>query len=159
MPRSLPTSITRELFASQSGEAWLVLLTLSHADLPSPIRVSSDGVDTVRGGETYQHFPFTLDLPDEPEDTPPRGRLSICNVDRSILAAIETISGDAMAITITVVPASDPEQTLAGPYEMTLEDIEADALAVSGTLAIENVMNDAYPSDQFTPTQFRGLFS
>lgn len=159
MPRTLTTSIKRALFASQTGEAWLLLIKLDHADMADPILVTSDGVPTVRGADTYVPFPFMLDLPDEPEDTPPRGRLSICNVDRSVLEAIQTISGDPMTVTITAVPASEPDETLAGPYEMTLEDIEADAMTVSGTLAIENIMNEAFPVDQFTPTTFRGLFS
>jgi hypothetical protein len=156
--RTLTNAIRQSIFAAQTGEAFLVLLELDHASLAAPIRVTSDAVPTVRGADTFLPFPFEVTIPDEPEGTPPSAELKIDNVDRSILEAIEGLDGNALDVTIVVVPASAPNTTAAGPIVLSLVNIRANALTVEGSLAFEPVLFQSFPATLFGPSLFPGLF-
>lgn len=158
MPRTLSSVAREAIFAAQTGEAFLVLLTLSHPDLADPIRVTSDSVNTVSGGNTFQRFPFTIGIPDEPEDVPPSARLEIDNVSREIIAAVQTVTGPPIAVRIEVVTASTTNTVECGPYDMILQDVSGNALTVGGTLTFENILNEPFPAGEFTPTDFPGCF-
>ena len=67
--RTLSSAAQAAVFAAQTGEAFLVLLELNHADLATPIRVTSDAVATVSNGDTYTPFPFFISLPGKRDAT------------------------------------------------------------------------------------------
>ena len=71
-----------ELAAQETGTAWLVLLTITHPGLPTPIRVTSDGVVTVHNGNTFDPFPFEVTLPDDVEGRAPQAHLRIDNTSQ-----------------------------------------------------------------------------
>jgi hypothetical protein len=87
----------------------------------------------------------------------PNVTLSIDNVDRQIVNAVRALTGPP-TVTVSVVLASSPNTIEAGPYQMTLRDASYDSLVVSGTLSVEDMMNEPYPVDLMTPANFPGLF-
>ena len=157
MSRNLTTAAKRALAASETQEAFLILLTIDHPDLAPPIRVTSDAVDTVSRGETFIAFPFALSLPDDSDDRPPRARLAIDNVDRQIVQAIRSI-GSAPTVLIEIVRASAPETVEASFAEFTLTNTRYDALVVEGDLTLESFLTEPYPAAIFSPADFPGLF-
>lgn len=144
-------------YGQQTDECPIVLLEIDHADLAAPIRVTSDAVDTVHLGNTYMAFPFAIAFPDDTDDVPPTSRLIIDNVDRQVVQAIRNITSSP-DVTMWMVLASDPDTIEAGPFAMTMESAEYNALTVSGNLAYEDDLNTAYPKDAFTPDKFQALF-
>lgn len=146
------------MYASQTGEAFLVLIDLGHPLMAEPVRVSSDAVDTAAGGETYQHFPFRLTWPDDTDDAPPRAALSIDAVDRSIIQHVRQISGSPIQVTMRVVLASSPDVIEAGPCTFDMRDVEYTAFEVTGQLEYSDVANEAYPLPRFDPTNTPGAF-
>jgi hypothetical protein len=158
MPRTISASARTALFAQQTGEIFVLLLELDHAELVEPIRVCSDSIDTEHGGRTYQRFPFEIGMPPEDEDAPPIVRLKIANADRAIVAAVRQLAGNAMTVTLTVVLASSPDTIEAGPLEFTLRNVTYDAEFVEGELQFEDVLNEPFPADTFNPNTFPGLF-
>ena len=158
MPRTLSTAARASLFAQQTGEVFVQLLTLEHPDLVEPIRVCSDSIDTVSGGLTYQRFPFTITMPPEDEDAPPIVRLKIANADRTIVRSVRELSQNAMMVTLSVVMASSPDTIEAGPLEFKLRNVTFDAEFVEGELHFEDPLNEPFPADTFNPNTFPGLF-
>lgn len=157
MSRSITVTARQAVHAAETGEAFLVLLTIDHADLAAPIRVSSDGVDTVSRGETFAAFPFRLTLPEDSDDRPPRARLQIDNVDRQIVQALRQVSGPP-SVLMEIVLASDPETVEAAFPDFTLQSAQYDALVVSGELGLESFLREPFPAQRFTPAGFPGLF-
>lgn len=97
-------------------------------------------------------------MPEETEEAPPVVQLSICNVDRSIVNAVRSVSGEPITVTMSIVLASSPDVIEAGPITFVMLDVEYDAGAVTGTLAFEgDVLNQAYPSETFNPSDYPGL--
>lgn len=157
MSRDVSLTARAAINAQETAEAFLILLTIDHADLDEPIRVTSDAVDTVSRGETYIRFPFAVTLPDDRDDQMVRAQLTIDNVDRRIVNTLRSISGPP-TVTLEVVLGSDPNTVEAGPFEFTLRNARYNALTVAGDLVFEDILNEPIPGDAFTPGNFPGLF-
>lgn len=154
---AVPTSLRRALFAQETEEAFIVLLTIDHANLLTPQRFAHNTVDFISRGETYLAYPFEIDLPGQDPERPPRVTLRIDNVSREIVLTLRQIQS-APTVTMEVVMASTPDNVEAGPYEFTLRSVDGDAFLIEGELSFEDILNDAYPAGDFTPATHPGLF-
>jgi hypothetical protein len=157
MSREVTSTTLDALFAQQTDKIVLLLLTISHTDLDTPIRVVNNTQNITSRGNEYIGFPFSIELPGSSADQLPRVQLTICNVDRQIIIACRSITGPP-TVTLEAIRADDPDTLLLESYEFQLIDIEADALVVTGTLAFEPILDEPYPGYRFTPEFFPGLF-
>lgn len=147
----------KALFAQETGEAFLILLTISHASLAHPIRVVNNHVDVTSNGSVYTGFPFEIDLPDDVPGQPPRVRLRIDNIERQIVDAVRSIVGP-FSVQLDVVMGSSPSTIEASFPSLSAVRVEYDALVVEADLAFEDVLNEPFPGDSFIPSQYPGLF-
>ena len=157
MSRNVSNSFKSAAFGQQTDEVFLVLLEIDHADLSEPIRVTSDGVQTVSNGDTFVAYPFELSLPNNPETGISQAQLTIDNVSQDIITSIRNITTPP-SVVIQVVLASDPDTTEAEFSGFELKNVSYDALTITGTLTIESFMNEPYPGGSFLPSTFPGLF-
>jgi hypothetical protein len=155
--RTISSAARRAVFAGETDEAFLVLLTLSHDDLPAPVRVSSDAADTVSRGDTFSAYPFLLALPDDADSRAPRARLVIDNVDRQIVQAVRALSG-APRVLMEIVRASDPDTVEARFADFRLTDVEYDSHLIRGDITVEDFTAEPFPANVFSPGFFPGLF-
>lgn len=157
MSRTLSPAAVQAITAQETGEVFLLLLTIDHPDLAQPIRVVRNGEDVTSRGNTYSACAFDVALPDERSDRPPRVQLVLDNVDRAITQALRPLTSPP-TVTLEVVLASSPDTVEAGPYEFTVRNVVYDAHVVTAELAYEDVLNLRFPADRFTPNLFPGLF-
>lgn len=154
--RTLSTAALRAGHAQETGEVYLILLTISHPDLTAPIRVVNNNENVTSRNNFFVAFPFAIELPLEDSDQPPRARLRIDNVDRSIVASIRAIDGPP-TVTIEVILASQPNTVEASFEALVLRNVSYDAATVTGELAFEQIVVEPVASN-FTPAKFPGLF-
>lgn len=154
--RTLSATALRSAFAQETGEVWLVLLTLSHPSLATPMRFVNDYLGITSRGNVFQPFPFEVEFPGEDADQPTDARLSIDNIDRTIVQTIRSISAPP-EVTIEVVLASQPDTVEASFSGLILRNVTYDETKVSGTLRFEDIMSEPI-SVQMTPQRFPGLF-
>lgn len=157
MTRATTLTLREAVYGQETGETFIVLLTLDHDDLANPIRVSSDAVDTTSNGNSYTAFPFDLKLPNDEEESVPTARLTIDNVSREIVQAVRTVTGP-VEVTMQLVLASDPDTVEADFPDFQLRDVKYDALVVEGQLSLESFAQEPWPAGRFTPADFAGLF-
>ena len=105
---TLSDTAARELAAQDCATAWLVLLEISHPQLSTPLRLTSDGVATISNGASYEPFPFEVTLPDDAEGRAPRAQIRIDNTSQEIIAALRGLV-DPLAVTLQIVRAGDPD--------------------------------------------------
>lgn len=161
MPRIVSSEMLQAMYSQETGEAIIVLLTIDHADLLQPLRVTSDGADTVSNGNTFTSFPFDFVVPNEPEDgRSPRTRVQISNVDRQIVEALRGIGAENGPPTFDamIVRASEPDQIEAQWPQFTLREGIYDGMWVSGELSLDDILQVRYPADSYMPSLFPGLF-
>ncbi|MBU0598807.1 DUF1833 domain-containing protein [Patescibacteria group bacterium] len=157
MSRNLSLTARQAIFAQETAEVFLLLLTIDHDDLDAAIRVVNNAENITSNSLEYQAFPFEMNLPDDTEDALSQVTLTICNVDRQIVQAVRSISSPP-TVTLNVILASDPDTVEAGPFEFTMKSADYDALTVTGSLAAEDILNEPFPADRYTPNLFPGLF-
>lgn len=157
MSRNLSAGTRQAMHAAESDDAFLILLTFDHADLTSPIRVSSDAVETVSRGMSFAAYPFDLSLPDDEEDKAPRARLAIDNVDRQIVATLRQLQSSPV-LTIEIVRAADPDTVEAVFHDFRLRNVRYDSRLIQAELTIEDFTAEPYPAASFSPSLFPGIF-
>lgn len=157
MSRTVSSVFRSAAFAQQTDQIYLILVVINHASLAQPIRVVNNFSNITSNGNEYIGCPFDLELPGDSEEALPGASIIICNVDRQIVQAVRSVTGPP-TITISVILASSPNTVEAGPYSMILREANYDTMSVSGNIVSEDVLNESYPGDSFTPGNFPGLF-
>jgi hypothetical protein len=157
MARTLSQLARQALFAQETKEVFLLLLTISHAAITPTIRVANNTRDITSGGETFIGYPFTITLPDERDDGMPQMTLRIDNVSQAIVRALRSITRPP-AIQLDVVLADSPDTLEASIPGFTLRRATYDALVVEGALTLEDVLNQGFPALSFTPSTTPALF-
>ena len=158
MARPLTDTSRRAMFAQQTGEVPLCLLTLSHASMSEPIRVVNDGRDLISRGTTYQSFPFEIDWPSEADGAPGPVKLRIANADRRIVQAIRELSGEALIAKLELVLASEPDDVFAGPVTFKMRSAPYNAEWVEADLTFDDPLDEPCPADEFSPSNAPALF-
>lgn len=147
------------MFAPETEQVFLACLTISHPDMATPIRVVNDKQDLVRSAGTFIGYPFDAPLPNSQDDQLPQVQIRIDNVDPTILNQLRALDrDDDITVTLEIVMASSPDTVEAGPFDFTLKDTSFDVASITGTLAYEDILNEVFPKDTFTPTNAPGLF-
>lgn len=170
MPRSVSLSFRKAVQASQSADFPLAFVTLTHADLATPLRVVSDTVDYVWMGNTYTGVMFDIQILKD-DDSMPEGRLTIPNVDQSLgvlllslktppRIKIELCNSADFNLTVTprvsLVAGGPPAEYTADA--LWLYDVTVDAMMVQGRVASWNYDQELWPSVRCTQDRTPGLF-
>jgi len=154
---TLSSQMIQDMASQETGEAVLVLLTIEHADLVTPIRVTSDGVQTISNGNTFEPCPFRIVLPAEVENEPFEMQLEIDNVDRRVIDTLRTLKSSP-TVRVQVVRASTPDTIEYEAFGFELKGADADMYTVRGRLVRQDLISEPYPAGRFTPYLFPGLY-
>lgn len=157
MSRTLSAAAEAALYGPQTGEVFLHLLEIDHADLVAPIRLVDNTEDVVSNGNTYTAFPFAVSLPPDQEGELPRVQLVIDNVTQLLIAEVRSISSP-FTVSLSVIMASDPDTVEAGPWAFEAKSAEYDVQRMTCTLAYESLLQEPFPYLLYTPGNYPGLF-
>lgn len=158
MSRTLSGNALAALFSQETDEAFFILITITHPDLPDPLRVCNDAVPIVSRGETFVNYVFEFTLPSDEDGSPPQAQISIDNVDKVIVDTLRSIATPATFL-IEIIRSSDLD-TVEVVYEgLSMRAVKGDVFKISGDLIIEDIAVEPYPYRIFSPAEFRGLFS
>jgi len=155
--RTIPAVLRAASLASVCPHAVVSFLTITHADIASPIRLVNNPVALERGGYSYSPFAFTVELPAEKDGEIGDAKLSVDAVDLSIIAAIRSIE-TAPSVEIAVALADSPDTTEVAFGSFLWRDITYNKFTVSGSLTYEDRLDIYVPSKCFTPTIVPGVF-
>lgn len=165
MPDPTLSAALKEAYASAPrGQVIYLTMELRHSLLTAPIRVVLDYEDLdayleedapIEPGEQvlFRAYAFDLQRPEVSTQGWPTITLTIDNVDRMIVAAIETVLGSSEPIKATFReylstdlsgPHNDP------PMHLEVMDITADVFQVTATLGFPNYMNKKFPTLGYT---------
>lgn len=157
MSRNLSNDTIAALFAEETDEVFVTLLTLGENQLEEPIRVCDAGADFVSNGETFSFYPFGLIKSDDTGDRPARARLKIENVSRFLVDEIRSLT-DYLSLRYQLVRAAAPDVVEQEFTDFKLVNIKYDALQVEADLVMEEYTAARYPAETFSKAMFPGLF-
>ncbi len=136
----------------------MVLLTITHADLPAPLRLCTGmaGDDVVSGGYTYTAAPFDISWPND-DDQVPVAQLTAMNVDRAIGQALESIN-DPAECTLQAVLASSPDTVERTAAKFQLRNARWNAVTLTADITRNTISTEPCPKYRVTPLHFAALF-
>jgi len=158
MPKSYTAAYQGVINSTGASEAPLLLLEITHPDLPAPIRVVNDNQDLTHNGDLFTALAFEATLPDEPEEGMPRAQLSVDNVGKEMVGWLEASGGGQGAqVRMMQVLRSAPDVV---EWEVTLDlnNISIDMLRVRGTLTFEDLLNRPAVALTYRPDVAPGLY-
>lgn len=164
--RPLSNAAKAAIFAQQTDEVFITLVTINHPTFTTPVRIASDPFELlpvagVRGvisrGEEFIYLPFVIELPAQDDTGVAKARISVDNISREIVAAVRRATS-ALLITIEIVLASDPDTPEISIEDFRLDRVTYDALTVSGDISVEYFDLEPFPARRFTPSDFPGIF-
>ena len=145
------------MFAEETGQAYLVLITISHPNIALPLTLTSDSVATVSNGVSFISCPFVFSIPDDQEDQLPVANLSLDNIDLSIVTAIRSLGTVPATVLMQVVMASTPN-AIEAQWTVTMRNVEYDSSTVSADLRFDEILDEPFPGDLVTPATLPGVF-
>lgn len=165
--RILSMNMREAIFAQNSDEVAVFLLTITHPALATPIRLSSDATQrlsddplvygTISRGEEYLFVGMDITLPDEKDKAPPSSRLVISNVNRELVPLARSISTPAK-VKIETILASAPDNVEVTVPALDMVSLVYDASELTFDLTMDALSSEPYPAGSFTPADFPGLF-
>lgn len=156
MSRSLSTAAKQAIFAQQTNETFLMLLTISHTDITT-IRAVNNQEDITSNGDLYQAFPFRFTLPSEDEDILPQVTLQIDNVSKLLVAGVRSVASK-LNVQLDVILADTPDTIEMGPLSFKMIQVNYDADLLTGTCNFHDILNQPYPAGSYVPPDYPGLF-
>lgn len=169
MSRTLSSSMLRAIYAEETGDYPILLITITHPSLAAPLRISSDPTQrtvvtdeevvygTVSRAETFVFVPFSISLPNDSAEETPQTSITIDNVGREMVPTIRSLTS-APEITLEMVMASTPDVVEAVFPGFALSSVTYDAMSISGTLSVTEFTTEPCPAGTFNPAEFPGMF-
>lgn len=165
--RTLSLNLRSALFAQETGIVPIFLLTITHASLAAPIRLSTDPTTrlsttplvygTVSRANQYLFVGAKVKLPDEVDRAAPASKLSVVDVDRELIPLARSISSPA-SLKIELVTSSDLDLVEATVPALDLSQAQWQADTLEFDLTMDSLANEPYPAGSFDPASFPGLF-
>lgn len=165
--------------AAHTEEIPVVLVTITHADLSAPIRLSSDPTErlsidplrygTISRGETYEFVVMSALLPDDKDGAPPQASLVFANimagkdgeVELGLAASFAEVARSFQtpaSVTIEVVLASSPDDVEWRCTDMRTVSAEYNAERLTVPLSREIATSEPMPSYTMSKQWFPGLY-
>lgn len=155
---SYSVAAKRNLLATTPDDPFLILLEITHPDLPVPIRVVNNTVDIVSNGNDFLAIPFDITLPDSKDQQVPKARLSVDNIGRELTQWLEfSRGGKGAKCRIMQVLASDPD-TIELDITMDLTGLSVNNSTVDGELGFQDTLNQSAVAVRYEPKTAPGLW-
>lgn len=166
---TLSLNFRRAAYAAETGRVVIPLITITHDDLSDPIRISGDPTErlstpvndivygTVSRGNNYIYLPARLVFSSDTPSGPGEMTIEIDNIHRAYTEFLRSISSPASFLVELVL--DDDRDTVEREWpEFLLTLVNYDIMTIRGTLSLETLTREAFPSGSFSPTCFPGLF-
>lgn len=169
MPRQISYEVTKTLLDQNSEAVELIFVDISHDDMEGTARLVTDGAPYILDGNEYTATWFQLSAVTDTEQTP-SANFRFENINLTTMDMLAGVVGPAR-VTMRIFPstffnlAANPRTVKAGQTAtpiytasaLYLVRVDADALAVSGTLRGPDLTREAWPNLRATKALFPGL--
>ena len=170
---SLSQSAIKAMFASETSEALILLITITDpTDLANPIRLADSYIGRINSlttdtevvygvtsnGHDYIFLPLQINLPGEQEAGAAQCSLTLNFVTKEAIQLIREKLTSPVSVQIDLVLASSPDrvETSFSGFKITNVSYNADHITLD--LNMVSLSREPFPSFTFTPANFPGLF-
>jgi hypothetical protein len=149
-------NLIAQLFAEESNDPFIMLVTISHPDFPT-IRLVNNTVDIVSRSNTFQAFPFKFRLPVDDGETQRNVEIQLDNTSLELVSAFRSVV-TPMNVLLELVLASDPDSVQIDIPDLSLRGITYDKNRINATLVLDSFLNTAMNAETYNRNNFPGIF-
>lgn len=159
MSNSLSPELLAQLYAQESNDPFLMLVTISHSSFAADIRLVNNSENIVSRGETFQAFPLKIRLPVDDGETNREVAIDFDNVSLEIIDEIRTVSSaERIRVKLEMILASIPDEVQMSLEELQILNVSYNKLRVSAKLGLDDFLNTELTSERYNPSNFPGIF-
>lgn len=155
MSTELSNELKAQLFAQESADPFLTLLTLSGPGFI--FRLVNNTKNITSNGEVFQAFPMKIKLPVDDGESAREFDLTFDNASLELIRALRGITAP-INCQIDMILASLPDTVQMSIPDLLIRSISYNKTTISAKVVMDNFLSVAIPSEKYSPTLFPGLF-
>lgn len=155
MSNELTTALKAQLFAQQSADPFLTLVTLTGTNFD--FRLVNNTKDIVSGGKVYSAFPMKIRLPADDGETARDFQIEFDNASLQLIVALRSVT-EPIDCQIDMILASMPDVIQMSVPDLKVRSVSYDKSKVSARIVLDNFLSVAMTSEKYTPSLYPGMF-
>ena len=144
------------LYAENTDLAFIELMTINHPDLDAQIRVVNGNDEVVSNGNTYQPFPFQMQLPDDDGERLGTATLELRNVDLIFSRTVRQITSPP-TMDFQLIMSNDLDDVQMEYVGLTTQSVDYNANTIRFYLSYEDILNLSYPYQTYNKVNFTNI--
>jgi len=146
-----------QIFAQDSDDPFLMLVTLSHESFDEPIRLVNNTEEIISRGETFTPFPMRARFPVDDGESARDFTMEFDNVSLDLIAAMRTVTSQ-IGVKIELILASMPNEVQMIQDDLLIGAINYNQSTIQVKIILDSFLNTELTSETYGPTNFPGLF-
>lgn len=157
MPNTLSFQLLEQLFAQESNDPFLTLVTLSHSTFDSDIHLVNNTKSIVSRGNTYAPFPMKIRLPIDDGESARDFTLEMDNVSLELIKAIRSVTTQ-IGVKMEMILASMPDVVQMEQSDLLIVTMTYDAHKITARVVLDSFLAVEITSEKYNPSNFPGIF-
>ena len=157
MSNALSPELLAQIFAQESDDPFLTLVTLSHESFDEDIRLVNNSENITSQGNVFLAFPMKIRFPVDDGETTRNFQIEFDNVSLDLIEEIRSVT-TAIGVKIEMILASMPDVIQVSQSELSIQSLNYNKSRITANIILDNFLNTELTSEKYTPTNFPGLF-
>ncbi len=153
---TLTPQLLAQIFAQESTDPFLMLLTLTHPDITT-IRLVNNTVNITSRSQVFTAFPFTVTLPADDGEVAREVSIEFDNVSLDLIDEIRTVT-TPIEVKLEMVLSSLPNAVQISLEELQIQNITYNSSRISARLILDSFLQTEISSERYSPSIFPGIF-
>ena len=155
MSRDLSSELKDQLFAQESNDPFLTLLTIEGND--GTYRLVNNTTDFVSRGNTFSAFPMKVRLPADDGESAREFQLDFDNASLLLIRALRAVT-EPIPCKVEMVLASLPDVVQMSVEDLLIRSVTYNDKQVSAKIVLDNFLAIGMTSERYTPSLYPGMF-
>ena len=157
MSNTLTPELLAQLYAQESTDPLLMLVTLSHEDFVESYYLVNNSEEIISRGQTFSPFPMMITLPGDDGETVRGVSIEFDNISLELVELIRSVTSP-MSVKLEIILASMPDVVQMELDELKIQNLSYNARRISANLILDSFLNTEITSERYTPSLYPGLF-
>lgn len=152
----LTPELIAQLYAQESGDPFLMLVTLDH-ELFDTIRLVNNSVNITSRGDVFTAFPMKIRLPVDDGESAKEFQIDMDNVSLELIDSLRSVV-TPIDVKIEMILASMPDEVQISLDELKMTGVQYNKKRITARIVVDNFLNIEMTSERYGPSNFPGLF-
>ncbi len=157
MANALSNELLAQIFAQQSDDPFLTLITLSHASFAEDIRLVNNTKNFTSRGLEFLAFPVKIRFPIDDGESARDFTMDFDNASLEMIEQIRSVT-NRIDVKIELVLASLPDVVQIIQDDLVISTLSYSAQKIQAKIVLDSFLNIEVTSERYGPANFPGMF-